>query len=100
MPSVKGETPLIAAIRKNNVQMVKLLLSKGANPNYIDKVGFKTIEYAILQGLYDIAYIIYPLLENRELRNADEYTEIGQKFGYRYVNYEEMLTNLTKMEEP
>ena len=32
--------------------MVKLLLHKGADPNYIDKIGFKTIEYAIFQGLY------------------------------------------------
>ena len=52
LPSPKGETPLIAAIRKNNLTMVEFLLEKGANPNYVDKAGFKTIEHAILQGLY------------------------------------------------
>ena len=39
--------------------MVKFLVEKGANPNYSDKAGFKTIEYAILQGLYEIAYFLY-----------------------------------------
>jgi ankyrin repeat protein len=48
--------------------MVELLLSKGADPNYIDKTGFKTIEYAILQGLYEICYILYPLLKEKDLR--------------------------------
>lgn len=43
LASPRGETPLISAIRKNNVEMVKLLLSKGADPNYIDKIGLKTI---------------------------------------------------------
>lgn len=50
--SERGETALISATRKNHVEMVRFLLSKGADPNYIDKIGFKTIEHAILQGLY------------------------------------------------
>lgn len=45
--------------------MVKFLLSKGADPNYIDNIGLKTIEYAILQGLYEIAYILLPLLKDK-----------------------------------
>ncbi len=67
--------------------MVELLLSKGADPNYIDKTGFKTIEYAILQGLYEICYILYPLLKEKDLRTPQQYTQIAQKFAYRYVDY-------------
>lgn len=77
--------------------MVKLLLNKGANPDYIDKIGYKTIEYAILQGLYEIAYYLLPRLKDKELRTADEYEEIGKKYNYRYVNYPLMLENLLNM---
>ena len=45
-----------------------MLLEKGADPNYVDNAGFKTIEYAILQGFYEICYILYPKLEEKELR--------------------------------
>ena len=65
LASPKGQTPLISAIRKNNIQMVDLLLSKGADPNYIDKSGFKTIQYAILQGLYEIAFTLYQMLKDK-----------------------------------
>lgn len=50
--------------------MVRLLLAKGADPNYIDNIGYMTIEYAILQGLYEICLMLYPLLKNKELRTA------------------------------
>ena len=42
-PSEKGETPLIAAIRRNHIDMVKFLLEKGADPNYEDNYSLKTI---------------------------------------------------------
>lgn len=69
--SERGETALISATRKNHVEMVQFLLSKGADPNYIDKIGFKTIEHAILQGLYEIAYILYPLIKDKEFRTPE-----------------------------
>ena len=39
--SEKGETPLMSAIKRNHVKLVKL--EKGADPNYIGSFGLRTI---------------------------------------------------------
>ena len=53
-----------------------------------------------MQGLYEIAYLLLPLLKDKELRPFEEYVDIGAKYNYRYVNYEVMLKNLEQMIEP
>ena len=53
-----------------------------------------------MQGLYEIAYLLLPLLKDKELRPFEEYVDIGAKYNYRYVNYEVMLKNLDQMIEP
>ena len=45
--------------------MVKFLLKNGANANYVDTSGFRTIDYAILQGLYEIAHLLYCELKEK-----------------------------------
>ena len=57
--SEKGETPLMSAIKRNHVKLVKLLLEKGADPNYIDSLGLRTIDHAILPGFYEISQLLY-----------------------------------------
>lgn len=52
LPSPKGLTPLISALQRNHIKLVKVLLEMGADPNYEDANGLRTIDYAILQGLY------------------------------------------------
>ena len=71
LPSQKGETPLIAAIRKNHLEMVKFLIEKGADPHYVDAAGFSTIEYSILQGLYEICFLIYSKLQVKDLKSPE-----------------------------
>ena len=42
-----GETPLIVAVQRRDVQMVRLLLSQRANPNRTDNLtGNSAIDYA------------------------------------------------------
>lgn len=42
-----GETPLILAVQKRDLQMVRLLLARGANPKRTDRVaGYSAIDYA------------------------------------------------------
>lgn len=50
--------------------------------------------------MYEIAYLLLPLLKDKELRPFEEYVDIGAKYNYRYVNYEVMLKNLEQMIEP
>jgi ankyrin repeat protein len=45
--NTKGETPLILAVHRRDVPMVRLLLSLGADPNRADRIaGLSAIDYA------------------------------------------------------
>lgn len=47
LPNGRGETPLILAVQKRDLNMVRLLLDKGANPKRTDSVaGYSAIDYA------------------------------------------------------
>jgi ankyrin repeat protein len=41
-----GMTPLMYAARYNNVEMIKMLLDKGANPSEKDSKGISAFKYA------------------------------------------------------
>lgn len=46
-PNNRGETPLIHAVHNRDVPMVRLLLSKGANPKRTDSAaGYSALDYA------------------------------------------------------
>lgn len=47
LPNNRGETPLILAVHSRDIAMVRLLLSKGANPKRTDNVaGYSALDYA------------------------------------------------------
>jgi ankyrin repeat protein len=47
LPNKRGETPLILAVQNRDLAMVRLLLSKGANPKRTDSAaGYSAIDYA------------------------------------------------------
>ena len=39
-------------------------------------------------------------VQNLELRNLEEYEQMGQEHNYRYVNYQVFLESLAKRIEP
>jgi ankyrin repeat protein len=45
-----GETPLITAVHSRNLQMVRLLLAAGADPERTDNAGRSARDYAKLEG--------------------------------------------------
>ena len=51
LPNAQGETPLILAVHNRDINMVKLLLSKGADPKRGDTVaGYSALDYARRDG--------------------------------------------------
>ena len=47
LPNSRGETPLIFAVRSRNPEIVRLLLSEGADPTRTDNVaGYSALDYA------------------------------------------------------
>jgi ankyrin repeat protein len=83
----KGETALTISISKNQYEIVQKLIEKGADADQKDSNGLKPIDFAILQGLMDIAKILYGKMKSKELKESFEYEDLGKKYHYRYVNY-------------
>ena len=44
-----GETPLIAAVHRRDLAMMRVLLQAGANPDRADNTGRTARDYALLQ---------------------------------------------------
>ena len=49
-PSSTGETPLIAAVHRRDLAMMRVLLTAGANPDRADNSGRSARDYALLGG--------------------------------------------------
>ena len=49
-PSSTGETPLIAAVHRRDLAMMRILLKAGANPDRADNSGRSARDYAALDG--------------------------------------------------
>ncbi|KAF6767879.1 hypothetical protein AHF37_09814, partial [Paragonimus kellicotti] len=57
-PSLDNQTPLRAAAMTNNVDLVTLLLSAGADPDYQDAYGRTTLYLLALEGELDMADLL------------------------------------------
>ena len=49
-PNVAGETPLITAVHHRSIQIMRLLLKAGADPDRADNSGRSARDYALLDG--------------------------------------------------
>jgi ankyrin repeat protein len=50
-PNSRGETPLIFAVQRRDAAMVRMLMSRGADPNRTDSVaGYSALDYARRDG--------------------------------------------------
>lgn len=56
--SANGTTPLMLAARYNKVEILKLLLEKGANTNAKDERGYTALQYAQLSNATDAIAIL------------------------------------------
>ncbi|CAB0031841.1 unnamed protein product [Trichogramma brassicae] len=63
----EGRTPLHAAIFNSNINMIEVLLRRGANPNSADKSGYTPLHFVCLREYDDVDL-------------AKRFFEIGEKF--------------------
>ncbi|AIL65921.1 Ankyrin repeat protein [Rickettsiales bacterium Ac37b] len=64
-----GETLLIYSTLMEQVDVVRLLLAKGANVNDIDAEGSTALHIAVVKGYYDIANALIVMGANPSIRN-------------------------------
>lgn len=76
-------TPLMAATVKKNVEIIKLLLEHGANPNIADQNGSTALHFSVIFNYIDIVKLLvnanakFDLKDNRG-KTALDYAEVTQ----------------------
>lgn len=83
-----GETPLIAAAKRDNIELVQYLLDKGSNIDVIGKTGLTALDYAVLQGNYNCALELVKKVKVTKLKTPFEYFHIAAKYKYRWIDYD------------
>ncbi|MBS1520958.1 MAG: ankyrin repeat domain-containing protein [Bacteroidetes bacterium] len=56
-----GRTALINATMRNNAEILKWVIAKGADVNFQDRIGYSALHFAAQNGAFDLAKI---LIEN------------------------------------
>ncbi|CAK74091.1 unnamed protein product (macronuclear) [Paramecium tetraurelia] len=85
-------TPLMWACKRDNLQIVSLLIQSGADINIRSNQGFSALDYSILHGNYRPALYLFEFIQ--EILQFSSYYQFAQDNDYRYVNYEIMITHL------
>lgn len=67
-------TPLMWAAKRDHSSICVVLLRFNANPNLRSREGLSAIDYAILHGNYESAYIIYEF--NKHIQEYMSYETI------------------------
>ena len=90
------ETPLMAAAKKDKLELVEYLLDNDANADLISSTGLTALDYAILQGNYECAMAIVRRIKVTKMKNPYEYFDLCHRYKYRWVDYEIVVESLEK----
>lgn len=89
-----GETALMGAAKRDHIEIVRYLLTMGADPDKVSGCGLIPVDYAILSGFYEVALVIFERMKGKALKHPLDYEELGFQYNYRYVNYKVFVDNL------
>lgn len=84
----------MGAAKRDHIEVVRYLLSMGADTEKVSSSGLIAVEYSILAGFYEVSLAIFERMKKKELKHPLDYEEIGIIYSYRYVNYHIFLENL------
>ena len=80
-PDVTGRTPLHWAVDNNDVDMVRLLLTNGADPNTYTRNGLSVLVYPVLRGHDTLKHLLYQY--GAKLDFAQDFIN-GKLLGHRF----------------
>lgn len=81
----KGETPLVMAARYNRLEMLKLLLDAGVNPNLANARGERPLAMAAKYNQIEALGLLLAASANPDLTNAEGETPLVIAAGYRHL---------------
>ncbi len=102
---VKGFTPLMYAVRNNNIPFVKYLIDLGADPRKVNRQGKTALDYAREKGNHPIITMLAEyavgikdedimvrrfnnsLLSLKDIDNDKLLSELGFKWDFKFENY-------------
>ncbi|KAM3139510.1 hypothetical protein pb186bvf_008346 [Paramecium bursaria] len=97
-PDNDSQTPLMWAAKRDHADICCLLIRFNANLIKRSREGFTALDYAILQGSYASAYILYEF--DKQIQEPFSYETIRQMKQWRYIDYELMLKSLIERVMP
>ena len=74
--NANGRTPLMNAAIYGNVEAVKSLIKRGADPSLVSNRGWNSLHFAAQCGDTDIIDLIYTRLPNIESKTGEGYTQL------------------------
>ncbi len=87
-----GETPLHVAVDRGYLDIVKLLLERGADPNLQSNEGNTPLHLSVISSSADIAYELLKAGADRQVKNSFGKTPVELA---RELNDEKMLKILS-----
>lgn len=95
--NVYGETPILLAVKKNNFELVKLLLNSGANPN-VSFGGYEItpLKIAASNGNFDIVKILLQAGANPNASNQEGETAASMLSEYKDIEHIQIRDLLLK----
>lgn len=86
-----NETPLFYAIKYTNIDIIKRLLSNGADPNFKNKNYMNSLHKSILKKNLDIVRLVLPYINNINNKTITGYTALQLSCSLHLIEISELL---------
>jgi hypothetical protein len=63
----------MGAAKRDHIELVRYLLSMGADPEKVSSCGLIAVEYSLLSGFYETSLVIFERMKKKELKHPLDY---------------------------